>query len=166
MPAWRPAIRRSPIPDSALSQPHVVDDESATLALGASLAAGLAAGDIVLMEGALGSGKTTLARGIAAGLGVPPERVHSPTFTLVNHYRGRLPVYHIDLYRIQKPKDLLEVGLEELLGTDGVALVEWPERLGSWLPRSAIRVSIQDRGGNRREIRIVDGRGGDQDSVR
>ena len=144
-----------------------MQDESATLALGTSLAARLVPGDVVLMEGALGSGKTTLARGIAAGLGVPPERVHSPTFTLVNHYHGRLPVYHIDLYRIQKPKDLLEVGLEEILGTDGVALVEWPERLGSWLPEKAIRVSIQDRGGNRREIRIVDERSGrDQDSVR
>ncbi|HEU5182232.1 MAG TPA: tRNA (adenosine(37)-N6)-threonylcarbamoyltransferase complex ATPase subunit type 1 TsaE [Candidatus Polarisedimenticolia bacterium] len=142
-------------------------DESATLALGASLAAHLSAGDVVLMEGALGSGKTALARGIAAGLGVLPEQVHSPTFTLVNHYLGRLPVYHIDLYRIQKPSDLLELGLEELLGTDGVALVEWPERLGSWLPDKVIRVSIQDRGGSLREIRVVDRRaGGNQDSVR
>jgi tRNA threonylcarbamoyladenosine biosynthesis protein TsaE len=118
------------------------------------------------MEGTLGSGKTVLARGIAAGLGVEPERVHSPTFTLVNHYRGRLPVYHIDLYRIGKPEDLQELGLEELLGTDGVALVEWPERLGAYLPEKAMRVFIQDRGGSRREIRVVDGRGKDQDSVR
>lgn len=167
LPAPDPEVPEVPIPDSMPPEQHVVRDETATLALGTSLAARLAAGDIVLMEGALGSGKTTLARGIAAGLGVPPERVHSPTFTLVNHYRGRLPVYHIDLYRIQKPADLLEVGLEELLGTDGVALVEWPERLGSWLPEKAMRVSIQDRGGTRREILIVDGRGGgDQDSVR
>jgi tRNA threonylcarbamoyladenosine biosynthesis protein TsaE len=118
------------------------------------------------MEGSLGAGKTVLARGIAAGLGVEPERVHSPTFTLVNHYQGRLPVYHIDLYRIQKPSDLLELGLEELLGTDGVALVEWPERLGSYLPEKAMRISINDLGGNRREILVEDRRGGDQDSVR
>ncbi len=145
----------------------IAQAEEETEAHGRELAAGLRAGDVVLMEGALGSGKTVLARGIAAGLGVEPERVHSPTFTLVNHYRGRLPVYHIDLYRIQKPSDLLELGLEELLGTDGVALVEWPERLGSWLPERAIRVSIQDRGGSLREIRIEDGReGGNQDSVR
>ena len=98
---------------------------------------------------------------------MPPERVHSPTFTLVNLYHGRLPVYHVDLYRIGKPADLLELGLEELLGTEGVALVEWPERLGAYLPAKAVRISIQDRGGSRREIRVVDGRGGkDQDSVR
>jgi tRNA threonylcarbamoyl adenosine modification protein YjeE len=110
---------------------------------------------------------------VAQGLGVPPEEVRSPTFTLVNIYPGRIPVYHIDLYRIQKTEELVQLGLEEMIGTDGVAIVEWPDRLGKIRPDSTFRVLLKDLGGNRREILIDDprpsgrARGGDaQDSVR
>lgn len=134
----------------------VTKSEAETVRLGRSLAADLRAGDVVLLEGVLGAGKTALSRGIASGLGVPEEEVRSPTFTLVNPYRGRLPVYHVDLYRIEAARDLDELGLEEILGTDGVAIVEWAERLAVWRPPYALVVRIEDRGGSEREIRIED----------
>lgn len=136
----------------------VTKSEAETVRLGRSLAADLRAGDVVLLEGVLGAGKTALSRGIASGLGVPEEEVRSPTFTLVNPYRGRLPVYHVDLYRIEAARDLDELGLEEILGTDGVAIVEWAERLAVWRPPYALVVRIEDRGGSEREIRIEDRR--------
>lgn len=136
----------------------VTKSEAETVRLGKSLAAGLKAGDVVLLEGVLGAGKTALARGIASGLGVPEEEVRSPTFTLVNPYRGRLPVYHVDLYRIEGARDLDELGLEEILGTDGVAIVEWAERLAAWRPPHALIVRIEDRGGSERSIGIEDRR--------
>ena len=123
------------------------------------MAASLRAGDCVLLEGTLGAGKTEFARGLAEGLGVSPEEVRSPTFTLVNIYSGRLPVYHIDLYRIEKAPELRELGLEEILGTDGVAIVEWPDRLGAYRPRKAVLIHLTDLGGEKREITIDDRRG-------
>jgi len=136
----------------------VTKSEAETVRLGRSLAADLRAGDVVLREGVLCAGKTALSRGIASGLGVPEEEVRSPTFTLVNPYQGRLPVYHVDLYRIDTARDLDELGLEEILGTDGVAIVEWAERLAVWRPPYALVVRIEDRGGSEREIRIEDRR--------
>lgn len=133
--------------------------EQETLDAGRILAADLRPGDVVLLRGDLGMGKTVFARGIAAGLGVPPGEVHSPTFTLVNRYAGRLPVHHIDLYRIEGPRDLDELGLEEILGGDGVAVVEWAERLGPYRVERALEVTILDRGGSGREIAIEDRRG-------
>jgi len=132
--------------------------EAETLQAGARLATGLKPGDTVLLQGGLGAGKTVFVRGAAGALGVDPGEVRSPTFTLVNIYPGRIPVYHIDLYRIEKPEDLSELGLEEFIGTDGVAMVEWPERLGRYSPVAAVRVLIEDRGADRREILIRDER--------
>jgi len=132
--------------------------EAETLEAGARLAAGLKPGDSVLLQGGLGAGKTVFVRGAARALGVDPGEVRSPTFTLVNIYPGRVPVYHVDLYRIEKPEDLTELGLEEILGTDGVAMVEWSERLGRYTPAAAVRVLIQDRGGDHREILVWDER--------
>ena len=122
------------------------------------MAEGLRAGDSVLLQGGLGAGKTVFVRGAASALGVNPGEVRSPTFTLVNIYPGRIPVYHIDLYRIEKPEDLTELGLEEFIGTDGVAMVEWSERLDRYAPAHAVRVRIEDRGANRREILVWDER--------
>ena len=130
-----------------------------TRSAGRRLAADLRAGDCILLEGGLGAGKTEFARGLAEGLGVSPDEVRSPTFTLVNIYSGRLPVYHIDLYRIEKSTELRELGLEEILGTDGVAIVEWPERLGAYRPKRALTVRLMDLGGESREITLEDRRG-------
>lgn len=132
--------------------------EAETFALGRDLASGLRPADVVLLQGDLGMGKTVLARGLAAGLGVPEEDVRSPTFTLINLYQGRLPVYHIDLYRIDKPAELEELGLEEILGADGVAIVEWAERLGPYRPPRGVLITITDGGGSARTIEIDDTR--------
>ena len=132
--------------------------EEETRAAGESLASSLRSGDTVLLSGDLGMGKTVFARGVAAGLGVDPGQVRSPSFTLVNRYPGRIPVYHIDLYRVEKLEDMDELGLEEILGGDGVAVVEWAERLGPYRPARAVQVQVTDRGGQMREIQIEDGR--------
>jgi tRNA threonylcarbamoyladenosine biosynthesis protein TsaE len=132
--------------------------EADTFAFGRELAADLRRGDVVLLRGDLGAGKTVLARGLAVGLGVPAAEVRSPTFTLVNPYHGTLPVYHVDLYRIEREADLVELGLEEILGGDGVAIVEWPERLGAWRPVHALEIAIEDLGGSERLLRLEDRR--------
>jgi tRNA threonylcarbamoyladenosine biosynthesis protein TsaE len=134
--------------------------EAETRDAGERLAERLCPGDTVLLSGSLGAGKTAFVRGVARGLGVDPAEVRSPTFTLVNIYPGRFPVYHIDLYRIDRREELSELGLEEMIDSDGVALVEWAERLGRYAPVRAVRVQIEDLGGSRREIRIRDDRTG------
>ena len=136
----------------------ITRSEEETRSQGAALALRLRTGDVVLLHGDLGMGKTVFARGLALGLGVPPEHVRSPSFTLVNRYPGRSTVYHIDLYRIDQPSELEELGLEEILGGDGIAVVEWAERLGPYSTARSVRVEIHDRGGNEREITIEDGR--------
>jgi tRNA threonylcarbamoyladenosine biosynthesis protein TsaE len=132
--------------------------EAETRRAGEGLGGTLRAGDTVLLHGDLGMGKTVFARGVAAALGVPESEIRSPTFTLVNPHQGRLPLYHIDLYRIDKLEDLDELGLEEIIGGDGIALIEWGERAGSYRPARCVEVTIVDGGGSRREIRIDDRR--------
>jgi len=103
---------------------------SDTLILGEKIGKHLEAGDIVFLFGDLGAGKTTLTQGIARGLGVAKEEyVRSPTFTLVNQYKGKVPVYHIDLYRIASSRELEDLGLEEVFSSEGVSIVEWAEKL-------------------------------------
>jgi len=126
--------------------------------LGRRLARDLPVPAVVLLCGALGSGKTTLTRGIAQGLGLAnPDAVHSPSFTLVNIYRGRCPIYHVDLYRVAGRRELESVGLEDFLGRDGVTIVEWGERLGDFENPSLV-VNLEDSGGETRTLRIRRGR--------
>ena len=110
-------------------------DADATTALGARIAPLLRAGDTVLLYGPLGMGKSTLARGLIRALTRPDEDVPSPTFTLVQFYETTPPVAHFDLYRLTRPEEAFEIGLDEAL-EDGAVLIEWPERLGedvSWI---------------------------------
>lgn len=133
----------------------VVDSagESATRAVAATLAATLVAGDVVLLHGDLGAGKTVFVKGLAEGLGLDPDAVTSPTFTLVHEYPGgRLPLVHLDLYRIDRI-ELDDVGFDPVQADAGVLVVEWAERLTRRIA-GAIRVSIRDRGGDEREIVI------------
>lgn len=105
--------------------------EKQTLQLGIQLGRLLKQPALILLQGDLGAGKSVLARGVARGLGVAPQvPITSPTFTLMNHYQARLDLYHFDLYRLSDPDELLELGFDDFAHGAGIALVEWPERLG------------------------------------
>jgi len=130
---------------------HSVEE---TRALGARLARCLKAGDTVLLEGDLGAGKSELARGVARGLGISGP-VPSPSFTILNAYdEGRVPLYHFDWYRISDSAEIGEMGLDEQIGGDGVALIEWGGRAPEWLPRRALKIEITNLGGDDRAIDI------------
>jgi len=104
--------------------------EAQTLELGSQLGRLLEQPALILLQGDLGAGKSVLARGIARGLGVDPQvPITSPTFTLMNHYPARLDLYHFDLYRLSDPDELIEIGFDDYAYGNGIALVEWPERL-------------------------------------
>ncbi len=112
-----------------------------TRALGEALGRVLGAGAVVCLVGELGAGKTVLAQGIARGLGVR-EQVTSPSFVLIREYRGRLPVYHMDLYRLACPAELEELGPDEYFYGDGVTLVEWADAVRDRLPEDHLRVEL------------------------
>ena len=130
--------------------------EAETLELGKRLGREAAAGDIYLLEGDLGTGKTVLAKGVAAGLGIT-EPVTSPTFTIVHEYEGRLPLYHFDVYRIGDADEMYAIGFDEYLYGGGVCLIEWPSRVGELLPETAVRITIDKdpaSGTDYRKIRV------------
>ena len=104
-------------------------NHKATLAFGERLGRCLEPGDIILLFGDLGAGKTTLTQGICRGLGITEEYIRSPTFTLVNEYLGDFPIYHIDLYRLDSFSEIEALGLEEYLFSNGVCIIEWAEKL-------------------------------------
>ena len=130
--------------------------EDETAAVASELAGGFQGGEVVLLTGELGAGKTAFVRGLARGLGADPEEVASPTFVLLTAYPGRLTLHHADLYRLRGDGDERELGLEELPGPEGVLAVEWAERLREAPWRSALRVSLAHAGDDRRTIRIED----------
>jgi len=113
-----------------------------TEALGEALAARLHPGDVVAYRGGLGAGKTAFTRGLARGLGCAGQ-VSSPTFTLVNEYPGRLPLFHFDLYRLSGEDELFELGWEDYLDRGGVCAVEWSEQAPGALPEGTIRVTLE-----------------------
>jgi len=130
---------------------HVTTSEAGTAAVARNLAASLAPGDVLLLSGSLGAGKTAFVRGLAEGLGIDPREVSSPTFTLVHEYRdGRLTLYHADLFRLQT-STTEDLGLEELGASDGVLAIEWPDRLTHALP-GALRIDIEILDGDMRRI--------------
>jgi tRNA threonylcarbamoyladenosine biosynthesis protein TsaE len=122
--------------------------------LAADLARTFRGGEVVLLSGDLGTGKTVFVRGLAAGVGADPEDVASPTFVLLTSYPGRLTLHHADLYRLQGDGDDLELGLEELPGAHGVLAVEWAERLSAVPWARPIRVLLTHAGEDARRVRI------------
>jgi len=124
-----------------------------TQALGERLGARLRPGAVVACTGELGAGKTCFLQGLARGLGVTAD-VTSPTFVLINQYRGRLPVYHLDAYRTGSLTELVDLGLEEMLDGDGVTVIEWADKLLPLLPPRTIRVHLSGLGDEPREIVI------------
>ncbi len=128
--------------------------EEETIARGKEFVAELTAGDIVCLTGDLGTGKTHFVKGMAEGLGVDHNEVSSPTFTLINEYQGDLPLYHFDCYRMESPREALEIGAEEYFYGDGVSVIEWPERISSLLPSEAIWISIEAPDRNTRKFVI------------
>jgi tRNA threonylcarbamoyladenosine biosynthesis protein TsaE len=110
----------------------------------------------VALYGDLGSGKTTFIKGVAAGLGVAEsEGVRSPTFVLLNLYKGKLPIYHIDLYRVQNVERLHDIGYEECAYGEGVTLIEWAEKAAGAVPENAIRIQLRSLDAESREIRVT-----------
>ena len=123
-----------------------------TQALGSRLAGPLQPGEVVLLEGDLGAGKSEFARGVARGLGIDGP-VPSPSFTILNAYdEGRIPLYHFDWYRIEDPQEIYEMGMDEQLGGDGVALIEWSRKAAACLPQRVLEVCIRATGENEREL--------------
>lgn len=126
-----------------------------TRALGRRLAEHLQPGDVILFDGDLGAGKSEMTRGIAEGLGVSGP-VTSPSFTILNVYEdGRVPLYHFDWYRLESAEELYEMGMDEYLGGDGVAVVEWPSQCPEAIPETCLMVKIRPAGENEREITLT-----------
>jgi len=123
----------------------ITQSETETHGLARELSLTLKAGDVLLLSGDLGSGKTTFVRGLAEGLGIDPDDVSSPTFTLLHEYRGgRLTLYHADLYRLDKTATD-DLGLEETGVRDGVLAIEWPDRLSHDIPgATVVRLEVMD----------------------
>ncbi|MDO8567328.1 MAG: tRNA (adenosine(37)-N6)-threonylcarbamoyltransferase complex ATPase subunit type 1 TsaE [Dehalococcoidales bacterium] len=126
----------------------------ATFNMGKRLGKRLEAGSTIAMIGELGCGKTLMTRGIGAGLEVPERRVNSPTFVLVNEYSGRLPVYHMDLYRLSNIEQGFEIGILDYLAraSGGVLIVEWAEKIAPLLPEERLQVEFQVLSARKREI--------------
>ena len=130
----------------------ITESEEDTEAAGEELAASLAAGDVVLLYGNLGAGKTAFVRGLARGLGAPSGEVSSPTFTLIQEYSGRATLYHVDLYRLE-PAEVDDLGLDDLISGDGIVAIEWAERWNG-RPTDVIEVTFEHAGEDRRAIQV------------
>ena len=126
-----------------------------TRAIGNALAQALQPGDVLLLLGDLGAGKSEMTRGIAQGLGISGP-VSSPSFTILNVYDdGRVPLYHFDWYRLESAEELYEMGMDEYLGGDGVAVVEWPTQCPEAIPDTHLAVTLKPVGESDREITLT-----------
>lgn len=129
--------------------------ETETKDIGRKLGEKLKPGDVVCLYGELGTGKTTMVKGIASALGMDERDITSASFTIIAAYDTDIPFYHIDLYRVAS-RELSELGLHEYLGTDGIAVIEWAERAEGEFPDNSIKVRLNYKGKNSREIEIVE----------
>ena len=125
-----------------------------TESFGYSIGQLLHGGEVLALIGELGVGKTALVRGIVAGLGVPAASVTSPTFTIVHEYQGRLPVVHVDLYRLQKSEEIESIGLSDYFADDAVVAIEWADRFPRFLPEDRLEVKFAHRTRTTRRVRM------------
>ncbi|MBI4309237.1 MAG: tRNA (adenosine(37)-N6)-threonylcarbamoyltransferase complex ATPase subunit type 1 TsaE, partial [Candidatus Omnitrophica bacterium] len=125
-----------------------------TMSLAAQFTRHLKPGDIIFLEGELGAGKTVFTKGMAKALRVNPQKVTSPTFVLMNYYKGKLPIYHFDLYRLENSEELKTVQLDEYFYGDGISVIEWPQRLGGFAPKQHWLVALKHKSEHQRQICI------------
>jgi tRNA threonylcarbamoyladenosine biosynthesis protein TsaE len=157
LPAGEAAAAEGRVSAKAVDGVRVVTRApSDTLALGERLGRVARAGDLICLWGELGAGKTQLTKGVALGLGIEGT-VNSPTFVLMSEYAGRLPLFHVDLYRLADAADALAGGVIDERQEDGLTVVEWPDRMGVVLPRARLDVRIDGTGDEPREITLVAG---------
>ena len=131
-----------------------VESEEEMIRLGETLAGLVGKGALLALTGELGAGKTRLVKGLARGLGVDPDDVTSPTFTMIAEHRGRLPLYHMDFYRLGSAREAAGIGIEEYFDYGGVCAVEWADRLPQILPRDSIWIEIAVTGPSSRTVLI------------
>src|SRR5690606_29110548 len=129
----------------------ISEEEAHTEAIASSLADIVQAGDVITLTGELGVGKTHFTKGLAKGLGIT-ERVTSPTFTIVKEYEGRLPLYHLDVYRLEHSDE--DIGFDEYFYGDGVAVIEWAQFIEAFLPEEYLSITIERTGDTAREIMV------------
>ena len=126
-----------------------------TLSLGRRIAHRLLGGEIILLSGPLGAGKTVLAKGIAQGLGINPAEVISPTFVLLRIHKGKYSLQHFDLYRLKTLQDILSLGYEEYFYSDAITLIEWPERLKFLLPKEFLKIKLVIKDKDQRSLQFI-----------
>ena len=126
-----------------------------TLKLGKKIAGNLSGGEIILLSGPLGAGKTVLAKGIAQGLGINKNDVLSPTFVLLRIYQGKYLLQHFDFYRIKTPQDVFALGYPEYLSADAVTIIEWPQRLKFLLPKEFLKIKLCIKAKNQRYFKFM-----------
>lgn len=147
---------RTPVSPTFRSGAFETSTEAETESIGEALGRSLASGDVVLLFGDLGAGKTALVRGLARGIGANPDEVSSPTFTIVQEYAGRsATLYHVDLYRLEAA-EIDDLGLDDLVSSDGIVAIEWAERW-SGRPDDVTEVRLEHRGDDRRAIHVRPG---------
>ena len=147
-------VRSTPHPARILAQ-RVTHSPEETVNFGRELAKEVQPPCMVLLEGELGSGKTTLVKGIIASLAsIPEDEVTSPSFTLVHEYGPESKIYHVDLYRVEGGRDLATLGLDDLLGRDATVLIEWGEKFGEDVPRPCLRIRFEHLGRDERRITV------------
>jgi tRNA threonylcarbamoyladenosine biosynthesis protein TsaE len=132
----------------------ISDSAGKTLDIGKRLAGNLKKGDIVCLFGDLGSGKTVLTKGISSGLGVDKDKVVSPTFVILRQYEGKFMIYHFDLYRLNRPEDILDLGYEEYFFGEGISVIEWAEKLGRLLPKEFLKIQLLVSAKDKRKLKI------------
>jgi tRNA threonylcarbamoyladenosine biosynthesis protein TsaE len=132
----------------------ISNSEEETKLCAERLATQLKAGDIVFLKGDLGAGKTTFVKGLVQEFKFSSKKVNSPTFVLMNYYKGRLPIYHFDLYRLEKSQEIDTLDFDEYFYGEGISVIEWPERLGKHAPKEYYLVELKHKGEHQRQLCI------------